>query len=191
MRLSSHRLNGPEVTHLYSPNVGSHFAENLPDTIVMHYTACDEVGEAVQILCDPTREASAHLVISNEAEIFQLISFDTIAWHAGKSNWNGRESLNQYSIGIEVDNAGKLEVSGDRYFSWSGKEYAQDEVWLSESGEAWHKYSEAQLAKLDVVVALLLENYQINSILAHSNIAPDRKTDPGPAFPMDRYQQLL
>jgi len=191
MLIDSHRLGGANVVHLESPNIGDLFPDGLPDTIVMHYTACCDAEQAVEILCNLEKEASAHLVVSKTGQIFQLVPFNTVAWHAGKSSWDGRESLNQYSIGIELDNAGKLDTVDGRYFSWSGEEYSSSEVFISESGEAWHVYSEIQLKALDDLVEALVKGYSIRTIVGHSQIAPERKSDPGSAFPMDRYQQLL
>ena len=96
-----------------SPNHSGKFRNNLPDTIVLHYTAGASVNSCVNWLCNPAAKASAHLIVGKNGEVVQLVGFDTVAWHAGKSEWKGRKNLNQFSIGIELDNAGLLEKCAD------------------------------------------------------------------------------
>src|SRR5687767_14113752 len=91
-----------------SPNHGSKFPASLPDTVVIHYTAGTTLRGAVSTLCHAASKASAHLVIDRDGSIVQLVALDTIAWHAGASRHLSRSGLNQFSIGIELVNAGKL-----------------------------------------------------------------------------------
>jgi AmpD protein len=97
---------------------------------------------------------SAHLLLRRDGSLEQFVSFKDRAWHAGKSCWQGREACNDYSIGIECEGA--------------------DEV----------PYEPAQYAALRRLLPLLLEAYAIphDRIVGHSEIAPGRKTDPGPSF---------
>lgn len=107
---------------------------------------------------------SAHLLIERSGEIVQFVAFDQRAWHAGLSCFEGRDNCNDFSIGIELEGA--------------------DEV----------PYSDAQYAKLCHVLKLLMAEYpdiESQRIVGHSDIAPGRKTDPGPAFDWPRLRAML
>ena len=109
-------------------------------------------------------EVSAHLLIQRTGEILQFVNFDERAWHAGQSCYEGRSNCNDFSIGIE------LEGSDD------------------------DPYADAQYAALSAVTELLIAHYPAmsrNKIVGHSDIAPGRKTDPGPAFDWQRYRQQM
>ena len=100
-------------------------------------------------------KVSAHLLIRRDGEVVQFVSFNDRAWHAGKSSWQGREACNDYSIGIECEGT--------------------DEV----------PYAAAQYATLRNLLPMLLEAYPRitpDRIVGHSDVAPGRKTDPGPSF---------
>ena len=122
MEIDKHRLQGTQVLHLESPNRGEPFEAGLPDSLILHYTACPTAQSAVDILCDTQRKVSAHLVVGRDLSLAQLLPFDVVGWHAGVSQWEGRELLNHYSIGIEIDNAGQLEYKEGKYLAWFGKE---------------------------------------------------------------------
>ncbi len=196
MKIRNHRLIGDDVTRKDSPNKGGQFAEGLPDTIVIHYTAGGSLDSSVNTLCDPNTKASAHLVVGRDGRIVQLVSFNTIAWHAGRSAYQGRVGLNKYSIGIEIDNAGRLNKSGDVYFSWFGRNYTADEVLEAVHRNEtvpsyWHRYTEEQINVVQEICTLLTRVYPINTILGHEEISPSRKTDPGPAFPLDKLRERI
>ena len=193
MEIRENWFVGENIYRLRSPNIGDYFK---PDTIVFHYTAGGTAEGAVSHLVDPKTEVSAHLVISRDLRIFQLVPFNRIAWHAGKSKWKDRENLNRYSIGIEIDNAGKLDLVDGRYYSWFGREYAPSDVVAakhqnSSSVEFWHKYDDLQIELCTSICKSLIEELKITEIVGHDEIAPDRKIDPGPAFPIDVYRRLL
>jgi len=188
---NKHLLEGDGVTFKESPNHGGAFGTGLPDTIIVHYTAGSSAESSVETLCDPKTKASAHLVIGRDGRIAQLVPFDTIAWHAGKSTYRGRVGFNKYSIGIELDNAGRLTKSGGGYNAWFGKTYAEadvvEAVHRNESTPAyWHLYTEEQIVIVHEVCVNLAATYRITSILGHEEISPSRKIDPGPAFPLDK-----
>jgi N-acetylmuramoyl-L-alanine amidase len=199
LKIAKHRLLGDgtrKVARLDSPNRGDAFAPGLPDTIVIHFTAGGDAKSAVKTLMDPDAKASAHLVVGRDGSLTQLVPFDTVAWHAGKSAYDGRVGLNAYSLGIEIDNAGRLESQGGKYLSWFGREYPADQVFQgthrNESEPSnWHRYQERDIATVREICALLIKAYPIKQILGHEEIAPGRKTDPGPAFPLDRLREKL
>ena len=196
MRISSHRLEGEEVRQMDSPNRGGLYEPGNPDTIVIHYTATATAAAAIQILCDPAREVSAHLVIGRDGAITQLLPFDTIGWHAGQSAWGARQGFNHYAIGLEVENAGQLREEEGRYVSTAGQEYPEEEVfWAVHRNQTeatcWHRFTEVQVRAVEEICVRLIQEYGIAHILGHEEIAPDRKIDPGPAFPLDGLRGRL
>jgi N-acetylmuramoyl-L-alanine amidase len=193
-----HQITGPNVRYHESPNRGAKFAPNLPDSIVLHYTAGPDALTTIQYLCNPNtpNPVSAHLVVGRDNSITQLVPFDTVAWHAGNSSYNGRSGYNNYSIGIEIDNAGELTKTGDVYRSCFNKDYPVEEVAkLTHRNEIvekfWHVYPSAQIQIVRQVCNLLCNTYVIRSILGHEEISPGRKIDPGPAFPLDELRNLI
>ena len=122
----NHHFKG--VNYIESPNQGGPFAPGQPDTIVIHYTAGANAESAIHTLCDRERKVSAHLVVGRDGVVTQLLPFNIVGWHAGRSQWRERESFNQYSIGIEIDNAGQLSERDGRYESWFGQTYPAAEV---------------------------------------------------------------
>lgn len=196
MRLEDHWLADATAHHIPSPNVGNPFSGSNPDTIIIHFTDGDSVAAAVEILCDPQKKVSAHVVVGRDGSLTQLVSFEHVAWHAGESCWGNRAKFNHYSLGIEVQNAGRLQRRGDRFFSSSGIEYANHEVCEAIHRNEieptyWHTYPAVQLDSVNAVCELLVSNYGIHHILGHEEIAPQRKIDPGPAFSLDKLRHCL
>lgn len=120
---------------------------------------------ALERLCDPITKVSCHYLITKEGLKYQLVKDEHRAWHAGKSSWEGRPDLNSWSIGVELDYPG--------YFYGYWPDFA--------------------ITQIHSLLGLLDNLYQKHSIpkkriLGHSDIAPDRKIDPGPRFPWDLLQ---
>jgi N-acetyl-anhydromuramyl-L-alanine amidase AmpD len=189
-------LSGDHITQLDCPKNHQKFSPGMPDTIIIHYTAGRSAESSANYLCGTDVKASAHLVIGREGEIYQLVPFDTIAWHAGESQYAGREWLNQYSIGIELDNAGPLEKVGTEYQSWFKERYqANDVLYARHRNETnssyWHIYTQKQIEACNMVCSLLIERFGVSTILGHEEISPTRKQDPGPAFPLDKFRDNL
>jgi len=195
--ISNHVLAGAGVqTKLVTGKDSGPFRVGLPDTIVIHFTAGGSAQSSVEHLSAPDVKASAHVVIGRDGAIYQLVGFDRIAWHAGESSWNGRSGLNHYSIGIELDNAGQLTKSGEGFVSWFGRRYPADEAVEAKHRNQtvlsfWHTYTEPQIEACFGLCRALLANYGIQTIVGHEEIAPGRKTDPGPAFPLDKLRDQL
>ncbi|WP_269845308.1 N-acetylmuramoyl-L-alanine amidase [Candidimonas nitroreducens] len=128
--------------------------------IVLHYTVA---GNAAALDILSRGNVSSHYLITDAPtpHVYQLVDENRRAWHAGVSSWYGRSDLNASSIGIEIVNRGPL---GD------GR---------------WAPYSRAQIATLTTLLHGIIRRHQIKpfNIVGHSDIAPQRKTDPGPAFP--------
>lgn len=200
MKIQNHRLiadDGKPVSYVETPNKSGVMT---PEFLIMHYTAGSSAEGSVAWMCNPAAKAAAHLVIGRDGSLTQLAAFNRVAWHAGKSVWAGRSGLNGFSIGIELDNAGKLERSGNRWISAVSKRaYPDDDVMMANhkndrSGTppiGWHEYSEVQLEAAAQVGLLLMEKYSLKDVLGHEDIAPGRKTDPGPAFPMASFRARL
>jgi N-acetylmuramoyl-L-alanine amidase len=176
-----------------SPNHGGRI---VPEYLVIHYTAGRSGESSARHFMDPAARASAHIVLDRTGKIWQMVPFTTKAWHAGVSAWAGRHGVNDFSIGIEIDNAGRLQKLGNRYQAWFGGSYAEDEViharHKNEQLEfAWHAYPERQLDALMRLSQLLVARYQLRDVIGHDDIAPGRKADPGPAFAMNSFRSSL
>ncbi len=196
MNIANHVLSGDKVTFQESPNHSGAFARSRPDTIVMHFTAGGKIEGSVNWLCNPNAKASAHVVIGRDGSVVQLVPFNTIAWHAGTSSWKERSGLNKYSIGIEMANAGALNKQGDRFLTSFNSVVAPENVFEGTHRNEtqpryWEAYTEAQIERSRELCALLISTYKIKEILGHEEIAPSRKTDPGPAYPLDKLRNDL
>lgn len=200
MKINNHRLvraDGTPMPFVATPNMGGVMR---PEYLVMHYTAGSSADGSIAWLRNPQAQASAHLVIGRDGAITQMAPFNRIAWHAGQSQWDGRSGLNQCSIGIELDNAGRLERVGSRWVSTASKRaYVDDDVLIAKhphdrpgaSPSGWHEYTEAQIDAALAVGLLLMQRYGLKEVLGHEDIAPGRKSDPGPAFPMASFRGRL
>ena len=127
--------------------------------IIIHYTGMKNELEAIKKLCDYRSNVSSHYFVKNNGEILNLVPDLYEAWHAGKSSWKHYKFLNKFSIGIEVSNP--------------GHEYG------------YKKFNSSQISSLIKLLKYLQKKYNVKNqnILGHSDIAPDRKKDPGEKFP--------
>ncbi len=196
MKIINDRLDPIEVEFVETNKANGPFPPGLPDTIIIHYTAGSSVEGAVATFTTSPIQASAHAVVGQDGSITQLVPFDIVAWHAGISHYGDRSDLNQYAIGIEIVNAGRLIKSGSEYVSWFGKSYAEKEVIEAihrneEVPTYWQRYTEAQISTVYDLCFDLIQEYNIKHILGHEEISPRRKIDPGPAFPLDEMREKL
>ena len=127
--------------------------------IIIHYTGMIKETEVINKLTEIQSEVSSHYLIKKNGEIITMVPNLYIAWHAGKSFWKNYKSLNKNSIGVEISNPGH------------------------EFG--YNKFSNKQIKSLLRLIKFLIKEYKIDqkNILGHSDIAPDRKKDPGEKFP--------
>jgi N-acetylmuramoyl-L-alanine amidase len=144
-----------------SPNHGERKDAKRPDAIILHYTGMQTGAAAIARLCEPTSEVSSHYVVEEDGTILQLVPEARRAWHAGKSYWAGERDLNSTSIGIEI-------VNGGHDFGLPA-------------------FPDAQIAAVIALCTDISARRKIlpSRILAHSDIAPGRKQDPGERFPWD------
>lgn len=197
MKIKNHLLSGDNIVFSETPNTSGEFKSGLPDTLVMHYTGGSSAESSVRHLAKKSSKASAHLVIGRDGKIFQLAPFNIVTWHAGRSSWDGRNGLNRFSIGIELDNAGELEDNGNgKFISWFNRAYDADDVYFGRhrnrsTSSFWHAYTEDQLERTFDLCELLYEQYAIKTIVGHEEVAPARKSDPGPAFPLARLREQV
>ena len=196
MKIENHRLmhdDGTSCQFVPSPNMGDSLKHKY---LIMHFTAGQSQHESVEWLSSRQAKASAHLVIGRDGGVTQLVPFDRIAWHAGASSWEGIEGLNKYSIGIELDNAGRLTRKGEHWRAWFGADYDNSQVIeavhkFESQTCGWHAYTAEQISSALKVGGLLMEHYGLLNVVGHEDIAPHRKCDPGPAFPMASFRARL
>lgn len=193
MKILNHRLcrdDGEAYPFQRSPNQSGQIA---PEYLVMHYTAGASAEGSISWLANPQAQASAHLVIGRDASITQLVAFNRKAWHAGRSVWLGRSGLNGFSIGIELDNVGVLNRVGEGWQTAWGRAVGPDQVLEAahKNGgpvRGWQSYTAVQLEAALEVGSLLARRYELKDVVGHDDIAPARKSDPGPAFPMVSFR---
>lgn len=141
------------LTHA-SPNCGPRRNGLRPELIVLHYTAMQSAEVALDRLCDPAAEVSAHYLIGRDGALMALVEEDQRAWHAGTGSWGGRRDVNSRSIGIELDNDGTS------------------------------PFSQPLMAALEDLLPGIMVRWSIppQGIIGHSDMAPERKCDPGRRF---------
>ena len=115
MYLHKHIIVGSNIDYYWSKKNKEPLLEH--DNIVIHYSAGSTALSTVNYLINEKTPVSAHLVIARDGKIFQLVDFNTQAWHAGKSHFLGKTALNTCSIGIELENAGLLHERDKRYYT--------------------------------------------------------------------------
>ncbi len=137
-----------------SPNFGPRKDGGRPELIVLHYTGMASAAAALDRLCDPAAEVSAHYLLDEAGHCYALVEEEMRAWHAGAGAWRGAGDVNSRSLGIELVNTSQ------------------------------HPFPEPQMAALEALLAELRARWAIppEGVIAHSDLAPERKRDPGPRF---------
>ena len=145
-----------------SPNFGPRRDGLTPEFIVLHYTAMESAAAALERLCDPEPEVSAHYLIAGDGTLYQLVDEAERAWHAGQGSWCGLDDMNSRSIGIELDNRGD------------------------------HPFSHPQMCTLEALLSGIMQRWSIapSAVIGHSDMAPGRKVDPGKHFDWQRLARL-
>src|SRR5467141_1642487 len=140
-----------------SPN---HDERMLPiDILLLHYTGMTSTAAAIGRLCDPRSKVSSHYVVEEHGKVLQLVPEARRAWHAGQSSWEGESDINSRSIGIEIANPGH--------------------------SFGYPDFPQAQIAAVIALCRDIVARHRIPAerVLAHSDVAPSRKRDPGEKFP--------
>lgn len=135
-----------------SPNFDKRAAQSEISLLLLHYTQMKDCKEVLERLCDPATKVSAHYVIDRDGTTYTLVAETDRAWHAGAGFWRGERDINSCSIGIELVNDGK------------------------------EAYGAAQMDALIACVKNIVSRHPIKFALGHSDIAPNRKQDPGAHF---------
>ena len=145
-----------------SPNHDSRGTRPRIDMLMLHYTGMQSAAAALDRLCDPAARVSAHYVVEEDGAIWRLVAEARRAFHAGRSCWAGETDLNFVSIGIEIVNPGH---------EWG-----------------YRRFPEAQMAAVEELCRGVAARHAIppHRIVGHSDVAPDRKTDPGELFDWPR-----
>lgn len=189
--------DGSRVESIPSPNVGGRFGAS-PRILVMHFTSGASARSSAEwFRSSENRNSSAHLVIDRDGSVIQCVPFDTVAWHAGRSQWKDIVGLNGHSLGIEMANWGDLERHGSDWVAGNGKPIANPLLAAHKNGNpdgshypiGWEPYPTAQFAAAVAIARALVAAYGITEIVGHDDIAPARKKDPGPAWDMDRFRR--
>lgn len=144
-----------------SPNFGDRRGGVPPSLILIHYTAMSSAQAALDRLCDPAFEVSAHYLIARNGAVFGLVAEDKRAWHAGAGRWNGVDDINSAAIGVEIDNDGHS------------------------------PFAAAAIDALEQLLPSIMSRWAIpaRNVLGHSDTAPGRKIDPGPRFDWARLER--
>lgn len=153
-------FDGAEIR--VSPNFGPRRDGATPTMIILHYTGMASDIAAESWLCDPASEVSSHYLVHQDGRVVQMVREADRAWHAGRSSWHGVRDINSWSIGIEIANPGI--AAGNPPFP------------------------EPQIEAVIALCRDIATRHGIvaEMILAHSDVAPGRKVDPGPNFPWRR-----
>ena len=155
-----------DTTPNYSPNFNIKKRKTKDiKFIIFHYTGMKREIDALNKLTDQKSKVSCHYFIKNDGEILTLVPDLYISWHAGISAWKKYRSINRNSIGIEISNPGH--------------------------NSTYKKFSKKQIKSVLKLTTFLIKKYNIkpNFILGHSDIAPDRKKDPGEKFPWKYFSE--
>ena len=156
-----------KITQNYSPNFSTpKRIKKKIKYIIIHYTGMKNEVSALNRLTNYKSKVSAHYFIKKNGKILNLVPDLYEAWHAGISNWKNIQSLNRYSIGVEIQNSGHE--------------------------NSYEKFSGKQINSVKKLLRFLIARYRVNrkNILGHSDIAPNRKKDPGEKFPWKELAKL-
>ncbi len=158
-----HDSTGPGVRVFDRPAIcfGNRASGTRVELVVIHYTAMENVEVALERLCGSEFEVSAHYLVGRDGTVFRMVRENKRAWHAGAGSWAGRGDVNSRSIGIELDNDG---VS---------------------------QFTEPLMEKLEILLADVLGRHVLppQAVIGHSDMAPDRKRDPGRHFDWRRLAE--
>ena len=149
-----------------SPNFGPRREGAAPDCIILHYTGMETGAAAETWLCNPASEVSSHYLVHEDGRVVQMVRESDRAWHAGKGSWRGVSDVNSCSIGVEIVNPGPL--------------------------AGFPPFPDVQIEAVAALCRGITARHGVPAerVLAHSDIAPGRKIDPGERFPWALLAQL-
>lgn len=149
-----------------SSNFDERAGGQKPDLVLLHYTNMATAEAAIDWLCDRASRVSCHYLIAEDGEITQMVEEEYRAWHAGKSFWAGCEDINSCSIGIEIANVGP--------------------------DHDYPSFPDIQMEAVEALCHDIFSRHKIapERVLAHSDVAPTRKQDPGEKFNWQRLHEV-
>lgn len=176
--------DSPRAKVFPSPNHGERNNGLRPEFIILHYTGMPDAKSALKWLCTPESSVSSHYFVYETGKILQLVPESRRAWHAGAGMWRDKDDINSRSIGIEICNTGHDGASVDPVDP-------RKAVPVGDKNGTLPPFPRRQITAL---IGLLHDiqtrwNIPAENILAHSDIAPRRKRDPGEAFPWHRLAE--
>jgi len=144
----------------YQKKISPNFSKRIKKIkyVIIHYTGTKSVSEALNIFKNKTSQVSCHWLITKKGKLYKIVDEKYVAWHAGVSFWKNEKMLNESSIGIELDNVGH--------------------------GKGYTLFPDEQIKVLELLLGRIINRHNVKkeNILAHSDIAPNRKLDPGELF---------
>lgn len=201
MRIENHRLvaDSESISVEYLADAYHRKLTGAPLIGVIHYTVGLGHRNVAAYMRHPDLEfISAHLLIARSGHIVQMVPFDHVAYHAGKSTYRGRHSCNNFTLGIELENPGPVVKQPDGSWkttqgqAWDGGAVeAQHKSGLVKQWRHWAEYTQEQLDLCAHICTLWKTHYGIVDVVGHDDIAPGRKSDPGPAYPMNWLQRTV
>jgi N-acetylmuramoyl-L-alanine amidase len=173
-----------------------------PKYIIMHYTTGMKMESTIAHFKSPSSGVSTHLLIGRDGRVVQFLPFNRIAHHCGFSWWEGEYDLNRFSIGIELDNAGRLSKWGDKWMARKLEIPPEnvEQAWYwklpkprtEASLPGWETFTKIQLkVALEIVKALKRKYPSIKEILGHDEVNIINRSDPGPLFPWEQFRMAL
>jgi N-acetylmuramoyl-L-alanine amidase len=200
IEIRNHRVHvdGKPVPFRQTPNTPRRTI--AVEGIVLHDTAGHLKGtDSVDWLCNPAAKASANVVVMRDGSIVQLAPLNMVTWHAGVSNYKGRTNCNAFTTGIEIVNPGRMV----RYQSGYSNNTAEPHKGVKVSGDLdvkrvktkehgdgyWLAYTDAQIETVTELCRAIVAEYGSHFIAAHYEIAPRRKVDVNPRFPLEELRR--
>ncbi len=155
-------MTGLDVAWREAPSQEARKDDRKPDILLMHYTGMTSAQAAIDWLCNPVSKVSCHYLIDDEGRITKMVEEDRRAFHAGVSHWAGETDINSCSIGIEIQNRGH--------------------------DDGYPDFPEVQMKAVEALSLDIMARHDIvpERVLAHSDVAPARKIDPGEKFDWKR-----
>lgn len=193
--MQEHKLEG--VPFYQTQNFGMSME---PEAIVLHYSSGRNLMSTVRWFQSTESRSSAHVIIGRDGKIAQMVPFNVSALHCGMSSLNGKEKCNQFTIGIELCNWGKLSYRNGMYYTAANTAvHEQDVVAIQHKFSQnklmyWEKYTEDQvLACIDVCKRIVEKYPKIKLLVGHDDVAypQGREVDPGPALDMSRIRKEI
>ena len=171
--------------------------------VMAHWTGGSSFDSAMNWLSSEKAKASAHFVLGRDGKVGQLVSVESISWHAGTSSYSCVHpvmnealeftKLNRHSIGLEFVNLGRLKkTEAGTFLSSTGRVVPATEVVLADDNRYYQAYTNEQLASgLELMLALKERFPKMFDVIGHSDVAPERKIDPGPEFPFGYFRSKV